>query len=173
MPSIRSARAADAGALAALAEATFRETFSADNPPAPMDAHCSDSYGESIQAAEIADPRICTLVAEEAHRLIGFAQLRWGAAPDCVEARMPGEIQRLYVVERWHGKGVAGDLMHACVAELQGRGCDAAWLGVWERNPKAIAFYAKHGFLAVGEHRFDLGGDLQRDIVMRRALRSD
>jgi ribosomal protein S18 acetylase RimI-like enzyme len=44
------------------------------------------------------------------------------------------------------------------------------WLGVWEHNPRAIAFYKKYGFISVGEHPFPLGGDLQRDIVMAKPL---
>ena len=167
---IRNARSADAQALAALAEATFRDTFADANTPADMDRHCATAYGEAIQAQEIASPARVTLLAEQDRRLVGYAQVRWSASPPCVEARAPGEIQRLYVVRDCHGRGVAHDLMHACLAALAARGADVAWLGVWERNPKAIAFYRKFGFREVGAHVFTVGSDAQRDIVMVRAV---
>ena len=87
-------------------------------------------------------------------------------------AKRPGEIQRLYVVEDWHGKGVAQALMQACIEAMQRRGADVVWLGVWEHNPRAIAFYGKFGFVVAGEHVFSLGGDQQRDLVMVRAISS-
>ena len=40
------------------------------------------------------------------------------------------------------------------------------WLGVWERNARAIRFYAKAGFVDVGSHDFVLGTDRQTDRVM-------
>lgn len=163
---VRRALRSDAKELSALAEATFRETFAADNTPENMALHCSSSYGEDVQAAEIADPDRVTLVCESGGTLIGFAQLRWGRAPGCVVASAPGEIQRLYVAREHHGRGVAQALMRACLAEMRSRGSDVVWLGVWERNPRAIAFYRKFGFAEVGEQVFPLGEDPQRDIVM-------
>ena len=167
---IRRARRQDAAHLSALAEETFRDTFAAANTPEDMDRHCRTHYGPAIQAEEIADPNRVTLLCEQGGRLVGFAQLRWGKAPGCVVAAAPGEIQRLYVVAACQGKGIAHDLMDACMDELTRRGSDVVWLGVWERNPKAIAFYRKSGFREVGEHVFPLGGDPQRDIVMARPV---
>jgi ribosomal protein S18 acetylase RimI-like enzyme len=60
--------------------------------------------------------------------------------------------------------------MAACLEELKARGSDVAWLGVWERNPRAIAFYRKMGFAECGEHVFTLGHEPQRDVVMARKL---
>ena len=135
-----------------------------------MDTHCRVNYGESAQAGEIENPVMVTVLCEEGARLIAFAQLRWGDAPSCVLATSPGEIQRLYVARDWHGKGVAQDLMRVCIQEMRARESDFIWLGVWERNPRAIAFYRKFGFIEVGEHVFPLGSDPQRDIVMARSL---
>lgn len=170
MPTIRAARPSDAGELAALAERTFREAFGAANASADMDLYCGANHGESIQAAEIANPELLTLVCEEKGALIAFAQLGWGKAPDCVAARRPGEIRRLYVLKDWHGGGVARDLMTECMAQLAGRGTDVAWLGVWEKNPRAIAFYRKFEFAEAGTQIFRLGTDPQRDVVMARPV---
>lgn len=168
LSNIRTARRDDAKQLAAIAEATFRDTFAAVNTPEDMDLHCRRSYGESIQEGEITDPDRVTLLCERHGRLVGYAQLRWGNAPDCVVGEAPGEIQRLYVIGELHGRGIAHDLMKACMDEMRKRRSGVIWLGVWERNPKAIAFYRKFGFQEVGEHVFSLGSDAQRDIVMAR-----
>lgn len=165
---IEKASIGDAAQLAELAERTFRETFASDNIPADMDSHCAKSYNRDLQAAEIADPKMSTLICRERGEPVGYAQMRWGSAPDCVVAEAPGEIQRIYVSKAWHGAGVAHDLMNACIAEMIGRRTDVIWLGVWERNPRAIAFYRKFGFTEAGEHIFSLGSDRQRDIVMIR-----
>lgn len=168
LPTVRRAHRLDAKQLSALAEETFRDTFAAVNTPDDMALHCRTHYSEEIQAQEISNPKMVTLLCEQGGRLVGFAQVRWGEAPGCVAADAPGEIQRLYVVSDCHGTGVAHDLMNACVDEIRGHRSDVVWLGVWERNPRAIAFYRKLGFLEVGEHVFSLGSDPQRDIVMAR-----
>jgi len=168
---IRRAQRDDAKQLAVVAEQTFRDAFAGVNTPENMALHCQASYSEAIQAAEIADPGMVTLLCEQQQMLVGFAQLRWGKVPGCVKADAPGEIQRLYVARDFHGKGVAHDLMNACMHEMALHRSDVVWLGVWERNPRAIAFYRKFGFREVGTHVFPLGNDPQRDIVMARPVR--
>ena len=170
MSTIRTARPGDAGRLAQLAETTFRDTFGAENTAQDMDLHCRVNYGEAIQAAEISRQDMLTLLAEAHGELAGFAQLRWGDAPDCVRGRTPGEIQRLYVARDWHGKGVAQALMQASLEAMRTRGSDVVWLGVWERNARASAFYRKSGFVETGDHVFAVGTDPQRDIVMARTV---
>ena len=171
MPTTRRAVPTDAARLAALAERTFRAAFGASNTRENMDAHCSNAYGETIQASEIANRQIKTFVCEEGYELVGYAQLRWGNAPPCVLALRPAEIQRIYVDQRWHGKGIAQALMsQVLTAALRGN-ADQVWLGVWENNPRALAFYQKSGFNRVGHHVFQLGDDPQHDWILCRDVR--
>ena len=167
---LRKARLDDALELSKLAEGTFRATFGAVNTAEHMELHCRESYSQDIQAAEISNSQILTLLGENDGSLIGYAQMRWGKVPECVVAQRPAEINRLYVAEQWHGKGIAQELMNACIEAAQECGSDAVWLGVWERNLRAISFYRKLSFIEVGDHTFQLGGDPQRDIVMVRSL---
>ena len=164
--SIRRATLTDAAALAALAERTFRETFARDNSPQNMDGHCLKSFGAEIQLAELADPLGVSLLAEADGDLAGFAQLKLRSATPCVTAKSACELKRLYVVRPWHARGVAQELMRAVLAAAAAAKSDRIWLGVWERNPRAMAFYRKFGFGVVGEHRFDLGTEPQRDLIM-------
>lgn len=170
MTIIRHAEERDAAELADLASRTFRDTFGHMNRVEDIELHCRNNYGESIQAAEIRDSSRTTLLCHAGDSLIAFGQLRWGSAPSCVVAARPAEIQRLYVDAPWHGKGTAHALMDSLLDAAVAGGADVAWLGVWERNPRAIAFYARKGFEAVGDHVFVVGEDSQRDLVLARRL---
>jgi len=170
MHAIRNANIADAKRLSILADKTFRDTFEAFNTAEDMKLHCESHYSETIQANEILNSEIVTLVCESGDELIGYVQLRWNNAPTCVGGIHTTEIQRLYVDKLWHGKGIAQDLMARSLAFAEGRGSDKLWLGVWERNPRAIAFYKKFAFVEVGAHVFPLGSDPQRDIILVRDL---
>jgi diamine N-acetyltransferase len=163
---IRRARTDDAPALALLAERSYRDTFTAGNDPADMALHCAESFGTEIQAREIAEPGLVTLVADEDGELIGFAQLRLRASKDCVVAERPSELYRIYVARRWKGRGVAQQIMQAVMGAAARADSDRIWLGVWEENPRALAFYRKHGFEVVGEHAFRFGTELQTDLIM-------
>jgi GNAT superfamily N-acetyltransferase len=168
---IRTAVGSDTAALTALARRTFEETFAADNAPANIAIHVAKAFGIALQAAEIANSDIATLVAEARGALVAFTQLRQSsAAPPCVSAVRPVEIWRFYVDRAWHGGALAAQLMGAALARAVSLGADIAWLGVWERNPRAIRFYAKHGFVDVGSHIFEVGADTQTDRVMQRPL---
>jgi GNAT superfamily N-acetyltransferase len=167
---IRQAVAADARGLAALAARTIHDTFAADNDPAEMARHIATAYGETQQAREIADPAITTLLAEVDGALAGYAQLRTGAAPAGVSPDAPMELWRFYVDRVWHGRGVAQALMQQVTNTARQTGARTLWLGVWERNPRAQAFYRKSGFTEVGAHVFMLGTEAQTDRLFARAL---
>jgi diamine N-acetyltransferase len=163
---VRPAQATDAPALAVLAERTFRDAFESRNSPENMDLHCAKYFGTDIQAREIADRTIVSMVAEEAGRLVGYSQLRLSQPSDSVRAERPAELWRIYVSREWQGQGIAQALMKDALRKAAGAGSDCLWLGVWEHNPKAIAFYRKFGFEVVGQHTFMLGSESQRDIIM-------
>lgn len=168
---IRRAVAADAPMLAELALRTFMETFAADNNPDDLAVYTAQSYGVPQQAAEIADPRVITLLAEIGGTPAGYAQVRAGPPAEPVR-HVPDvvEIARFYVDAPWHGRGVARRLMDAVFNAARELGGRAIWLGVWERNPRGIAFYTKSGFREVGTHVFMVGSDRQTDHVMLREL---
>ena len=167
---IRPAVPSDAGWLAALAERTFRETYEAFNRPEDMESYVASHFGRALQEAELASPVRGTLVAEAGHQGIGYVQLGWESTPACVTGPAPAEIVRFYVDRPWHGRGIAQALMDAAADLARLRGSRTLWLGVWERNDRAVAFYRKSGFVDVGTQTFVLGADHQRDLVLARAL---
>lgn len=155
---LRQATVNDVLALAELGARTFRDAFAAQNTADDLNAYIAKTYGEEHQRRELADPSIATFVVEHEGALIAFAQCRRGS--DDVE------LARLYVDGRFHGKGIAQELMDAVVAFARNAGVARLWLGVWEHNPRAIAFYEKCGFRVTGSHPFIVGSDVQTDLVM-------
>lgn len=175
---VRPATVADAPRLSQLGATTFRETFEGENTPEDMARYVADAFTPDRQAAEITDPAGTVLLAEHRGRsadadgaeLVGYVHLVPGPAPAAVQGPAPLELKRLYVVRAWHGQRVAQALMDAALDAARARGAETLWLGVWERNPRAVAFYAKYGFTRVGEHTFVLGTDAQTDWVLARPL---
>jgi ribosomal protein S18 acetylase RimI-like enzyme len=167
---VRPGRPADAAVLAAFGERSFRDAFAAENRPADLELYLAHAYGERQQAAELANPMVTTLVVEAGGRLAGFAQLRRGDPPPGVALAESIELWRFYVAQQWHGRGVAQALLAAVIAAARAQGANTLWLGVWERNERAQAFYRKSGFRDVGVQVFVLGTDKQNDRVMAMAL---
>lgn len=163
---IRLATEGDAATLADLARTTFYETFAADNDPEDMAIHLGRAYGVDQQKAELLNPDLTSLIVEDRGTAMAYAQLRFGQVPQCITGMEPIELWRFYVSKRWHGRGVAQQLMDRVKTEGRSRGARTLWLGVWEKNDRARAFYSKCGFADAGEHIFLFGTDPQTDRVM-------
>lgn len=175
---IRRGAPADAAALSRFAARTFAETFGPDNDADDLRAHLESSYDPALQHAELSDPQVTTLLAcmqeHDGERLVAYAQLRRGSPPPpCVTRPDPVELRRFYVDREWHGRGIAQALMAAVQAAAREMGGRTLWLGVWERNPRAIAFYSRAGFVDVGSTGFMLGSDRQTDRVMVAAIEEE
>lgn len=169
---LRLATAADAALLADFGRRTFAEAFSGNNDPVRMAQYMAQAYGVEQQAAELAEPQAFTLIAEVAGETAGYARMRVRTEPG-IPGDHPIEVHRFYTDRHWHGKGVATVLMEACLAEARQRGHDVVWLGVWEHNPRAQAFYRKWGFEQVGTHVFLLGDEVQTDLLMACRMEKD
>ena len=169
----RIASPGDSILLAELGRRTFSDTFARDNTPEDMAAYLAASFSPQAQAVELADPRTTFLIAEADGVPVGYARLRLEEPPAAITGRHPVEIVRFYSVIEWIGRGVGAALMSACFRLAAEKGCDTIWLDVWERNTRAIAFYRKWGFAVVGAQTFQLGSDLQHDLLMQRSVDPD
>ncbi|HEV7704628.1 MAG TPA: GNAT family N-acetyltransferase [Gemmatimonadaceae bacterium] len=167
---IRRATAADAQLIATLGAETFVASFGAQNAPENIAMHLAKSYGAGVQERELADPDFTYLIPEMNGRVAGYACVRDGYPPPCVVGEAPVEVLRFYVVQEFHGTGIAQALMDACADDARARGGRTLWLGVWDQNPRAIRFYKKWGFEDVGGQTFMLGDDPQQDRVLARSL---
>jgi ribosomal protein S18 acetylase RimI-like enzyme len=168
---IRRGVPADAPRLAAFAARTFFEAFGADNRPEDMQAYLASAYGVAQQARELADQDVATLLVHRDDALVAYAQVRRSTPPPCVTCERPIQLRRFYVERTWQGQGIAQALMHAVRDAAGGFDGRHIWLGVWERNLRALAFYRKEGFVDVGGTDFFVGPDRQIDRVLVAPIR--
>ena len=166
----RTATVVDAALLAELGASTFTETFAAANDPSDFATYMSGAFGESIQRAELEDPDVTVILAERDGEAVGYVLLREGPAPQNVRGFDVLEIVRLYARQTAIGTGVGSVLMQRAIHEAASRGKEALWLGVWDKNTRAIDFYRRHEFFEAGMQPFLLGTDLQNDLVMVRRI---
>lgn len=167
---IRYGTTADAKMLSELGARTFYDTFAKDNTPENMDAYLKKSFSPDIQFNELSDPNVIFLIIESEGVPIGYAQLILDSKDGAIKRTRPLEIRRIYASQEYRGKGVGKELMGATISEARQRDCDCVWLGVWEKNQRAIDFYKKWGFREVGTHIFSVGEDPQNDFVMELEL---
>src|SRR5689334_12420834 len=144
---IRHAKLQDADLLAELGARTFYDTFAKDNTPENIKLHLEKSFSREIQSRELSQADHIFLIAEEDHAPVGYVQLILESREEFIKGKKPLEIRRIYAASSHIGKGVGKALMQAALDEARQRGCDCAWLGVWEKNPRAIDFYKKWGFI--------------------------
>jgi ribosomal protein S18 acetylase RimI-like enzyme len=164
---IRPAEPDDAEALALVGAATFLETFAGAIDGAGLVAHCAAQHSAEAYRAYFAKGAKAWLAEiEPGGAPVGYAL---SCEPEIEHAR-PGDIElkRIYLLSRFQGSTIAGALMRAVMDEAHGR--QRLLLGVKEDNARALAFYAKHGFVPVGTRRFDVGGKAYDDVVLARML---
>lgn len=167
---LRECAAPDARALALIGRDTFAETFANGATDADMEKYLREHFSEAVMLEELETPDSAFFAAESGGEMIGYLKLNSGDAQ--TERRYPDgvEVQRLYVRAKYKGVHVGSALMRAALERAKNAGASGAWLGVWERNFPAIAFYERMGFVRAGEHVFMLGDDAQTDYIMYKPL---
>lgn len=165
---IRRAILDDVDALVALTARSFRQTYMGGTNPEEVERHIALNFTPEKIGLELADPEASMLLGCLGDEPVAYALLRKGSAPDCVPGTAPMELARLYVLRENIGAGFGAALMKACLDEQQRLQCDLIWLGVWDRNDRARAFYEKWGFKQAGRYEFLFGGTPYQDLVMVR-----
>jgi ribosomal protein S18 acetylase RimI-like enzyme len=171
--SLRHAAPADLAALTELSRRTFIDTYAQHNRPEHLDHYLRQSLTVAQWQAELSTPGAVVLLAEVEGALAAYAEVRQGFVPGCVRTPVPVELARIYVAREYQGGGVGGALMAAALDEAARKGGTGLWLGVWQKNERAIAFYRRWRFETVGTQFFPMGPDLQEDWVMVRELRPE
>ena len=167
---IRFATTKDAELIADLSRKTFSETFGYLNTKENMDKFLNEQFAREALIKEVSDPSNIFLLAFDDETPVGYARLREGEKYPEFENRDSIEIGRIYVVNSYIGTGVGQELMRKCIFLAKDMKKEIIWLGVWEKNSRAISFYTKWGFEKFGEHPFVLGDDVQSDWLMKKQL---
>lgn len=156
--------------LQEIGKQTFFETFSADNTEKNMKEYLDAGFSEKKLTSELEDEFSEFYFAKLGNRVIGYLKVNFGNSQTEIKDQKSMEIERIYVLKEFQGKQV-GQLLYDKALEIaKSNNLEFVWLGVWEKNPRAIRFYEKNGFVEFDKHAFNLGGDLQTDIMMKLRL---
>ncbi|TDN83838.1 hypothetical protein DET49_12037 [Salegentibacter sp. 24] len=149
---------------------TFTETFASENSGENMKSYLEEGFSLKKLKEELMDENAEFYFAEINQEVIGYLKVNIGQSQTEIKDHNSLEIERIYVLKKFHGKKI-GQLLYDKAIELaKEKNVDYVWLGVWEKNLRAIRFYEKNGFEIFDKHIFQLGNDAQTDILMRLAL---
>ena len=165
---IRRALLSDADLVARLSRETFYTAFAAQNRPEDMDLFLNEQFTHEKLAAELQEDARYFFLAMIGDQPAGYLAMREGEQFPGWEGLASIEIARIYVVGDFIGKGVGAALMKTALDFARSKSKQRIWLGVWEKNERAIAFYRRFDFEIFGSHVFMLGRDPQTDWLMRR-----
>jgi len=156
--------------LQSIAQTTFMETFASVNTAENMQTYLETSFSTERLTAEVNNGESRFYFAVQDGAVIGYLKINLGHAQTELKDDQAMEIERIYVLKAWHGKNVGQELYEKAMEIAAGLGVAYVWLGVWEKNIRAIRFYTKNGFKPFDKHIFRLGDDEQTDLMMKKTL---
>jgi ribosomal protein S18 acetylase RimI-like enzyme len=167
---IRPCDLSDLEALRNIAWQTYDDTFRHLNKPANMDAYLATAFDRERLQSELGNPHSTFFFLVTEGAVAGYLKLNEADAQ--TDLRDPGalEIERVYVRRDFQGLGLGKALIEKSLEVARERGRHFVWLGVWEKNGNAIAFYKKMGFSRIGTHAFFMGSERQTDLIMKREV---
>lgn len=170
---IKKCTIADLSDLQKISIETFTDTFGAENTEKDLQDYLTKNYDLEKLTRELQHPQSDFYFIFVQEQLAGYLKINSGDAQTESIAENALEIERIYVRRSFKGQGLGKALMeHAIKIAIQ-RQKTVIWLGVWEFNQPAIAFYQKRGFVKTGTHSFFLGQDEQTDWIMEKIIKEE
>ena len=160
----------DIADLQSIGKQTFDETFAAANTEEDMQTYLNESFSTAKLTQELQELNSAFYFALLNNLPIGYLKLNFGAAQTELKEETALEIERIYVLKIFHGKHIGQLLYNQALQVAKQTNVNYVWLGVWEKNLRAINFYKKNGFEEFDKHLFKLGKDEQIDIMMKLKL---
>ncbi len=167
---IRAISISDLAQLQKIGKTTFAETFTEHNTKEDLDKYLEESFSNEKLSSELNNPHSSFYFAEIEDNVVGYLKINFGASQTELKDNEALEIERIYVLQAFHGKKLGQALYEKAIAIAKEMKVKYVWLGVWEKNNKAIQFYKKNGFVQFDTHIFKLGNDEQTDIMMKLVL---
>lgn len=150
---------------------TFYETFAESNTAENMRDYLEKNFDTQKLKSEVMNSDSFFFIAWDGATPIAYLKLNTGMSQTEPQEAGALEIERIYVLQQYHGRNV-GQLLYNKALEVAGElNKSFIWLGVWEKNFRALRFYEKNGFTAFDKHIFRMGDDEQTDIMMKKELR--
>lgn len=149
---------------------TFTETFQEQNSPEHLQAYLEKAYNFKQLEQEVANPSSQFFFVSVNEEVAGYLKVN----TDDAQTESMGsdflEVERIYIKKAFQKHGLGKLLMDKAVEIAIEQQKKNIWLGVWENNENALAFYQKKGFIQTGSHSFFMGDDEQVDLIMVRTL---
>ncbi|MBS1979283.1 MAG: GNAT family N-acetyltransferase [Bacteroidetes bacterium] len=168
---LRRVTLSDLALLQEIGRQTFSETFAEGNTEENMKSYLEEGFSEVKLTSELNDKESEFYFAMLGDKVVGYLKLNSGQSQTELKDTKALEIERIYVLKEFHGKKVGQVLYDKALQVARQKNADYMWLGVWEKNPRAISFYRKNGFVEFDKHIFKLGDDEQTDIMMKLPLK--
>lgn len=159
--------------LQKIGKQTFFETFTTGDSDDNMTKYLEESFSLEKLTNELNDEHSEFYFALLDKNAIGYLKLNVGQSQTELKDDKGLEIERIYVLQEFHGKKVGQLLYQEAIQIAEQKKVDYIWLGVWENNLRAISFYEKNGFVAFDKHLFKLGDKEETDIMMKKVLVSN
>jgi len=149
---------------------TYHDTFSQSNSEAVMNQYFQHALNKEQLQAELNNPDSAFYFIYFAKQVAGYLKVNVMTAQTDISDVTSLEIERFYIRRNFLRRGLGKQLMDFACHLAQQRNKEYLWLGVWENNFSALHFYKKMGFYQIGTHPFDMAGDIQTDLVLKKDI---
>lgn len=166
----RECNSEDLDELRDLSIRTYTETFADFNTEENMNEYLNRAYNRETLRDELMNSASKFYFLHTRNNLVGYLKLNKYRAQTDIKDPESIELERIYVVKEFQGNGFGKVLMEKAIEVAVSSQKKYLWLGVWEKNTKALNFYKKKGFYAFGKHLFVMGDDEQTDYILRKDL---
>ncbi|MEC2061284.1 GNAT family N-acetyltransferase [Bacillus stercoris] len=151
---------------------TFNDTFKDQNSPENMKAYLERAFNTKQLEKELSNMSSEFFFVYFDHEVAGYVKVNIDDAQSEEMGAESLEIERIYIKNNFQKHGLGKHLLNKAIEIALERNKKNIWLGVWEENKNAIAFYKKMGFVQTGAHSFYMGDEEQTDLIMTKTLTS-
>lgn len=109
------------------------------------------------------------IVAEYKNNLVGVLEIEY-LKPCPINNFVSPEINKIYILEWFCGKGIGNKLLNFAEKLLVVKGHDKVWLWLLESNIRAHNFYKKHNYVDIGKAPFVMEENTYMNLVMSKNL---
>lgn len=156
--------------LKSISRSTYFHSFIAQNTPENMKMYLDAAFSKETLSTEINNKESEFYFVYMMNVIVGYFKINWGAAQKDIGDPAASEIERIYVLKEFQRKKLGQQMLAKAMKISRDKGLKYIWVGVWEKNIKAIRFYERNSFEQFGEHDFMLGKERQTDLLMKRDL---
>lgn len=160
----------DSHILKEISSETFYETFNQQNSPENMNAYLEKAFNIRQLEKELSDISSQFYFVYVHTEVAGYLKLNTDDSQSEKMGDESLEIERIYIRKKFQKHGLGKSLLNKARDVAIESNKKKIWLGVWEKNENAIAFYNKMGFVQTGTHSFYMGDEEQIDYLMTKTL---